>query len=76
MKYSGQSWTSLTFASKPYFLFQATTEEFRKYQEQAMKNAKVMSNELIKRGYDVVSSTFFFILKMLRMMVTFSQGDI
>lgn len=36
-------------------LKQATSEEFRQYQLQTMSNAKAMAEEMIKRGYDVVS---------------------
>lgn len=36
-------------------LKQASREEFKEYQLQTMSNAKTMAEELIKRGYDVVS---------------------
>lgn len=37
-------------------LKQAMTEEFRDYQLQTIKNAKTMAEELMKKGYDVVSN--------------------
>jgi glycine hydroxymethyltransferase len=37
-------------------LKQSTTPEFKEYQIQVIKNAQVMAEELIKRGYDVVSN--------------------
>jgi len=37
-------------------LKQATTPEFKEYQIQTLKNAQVMAEELMKRGYDIVSN--------------------
>ena len=36
-------------------LKEASTEEFREYSKQIVKNAKVLSNELQKKGYNIVS---------------------
>lgn len=36
-------------------LKQATSSEFKLYQQQVLKNAKAMANALLKRGYSLVS---------------------
>jgi len=36
-------------------LKEASTKEFKQYSKQVIKNAKVLSDELMKRGYKVVS---------------------
>lgn len=42
-------------AAKAVAFGEALTEEFKEYQIQVMKNAKVMADEFINRGYKVVS---------------------
>lgn len=42
-------------ASVAVALKQATTPEFRKYQEQVMSNCRTMADGLLKRGYSLVS---------------------
>lgn len=36
-------------------VFQAQSPDFREYQKQVLANAKVMGEELVKRGYKVIS---------------------
>lgn len=47
-------------ASVAVALKQATTPQFRRYQEQVLKNAKAMVDALIERGYSVVSGNSSF----------------
>ncbi len=42
-------------AAKAVAFFEALSDEFLEYQKQVQKNAKVMADEFIKRGYKVVS---------------------
>ncbi len=42
-------------AGKAVSFKEALSPEFKKYQEQILKNAKVLSEELIKRGFEIVS---------------------
>ena len=42
------------------FIYQATAPEFKTYQEQVMKNAKVLADELNNRGYHLVSGKNLF----------------
>ncbi|CUM64567.1 uncharacterized protein PRCAT00002174001 [Priceomyces carsonii] len=44
-----------TIAALATALKQASTPEFKEYQEQVLKNAKVLEEEFIKRGYKLVS---------------------
>lgn len=43
-------------AAKAVCFKEALGEEFKNYQKQIVKNAKVLSEELIKRGFDLVSN--------------------
>ncbi len=43
-------------AAKAVAFGEALTDEFKEYQKQIVKNAKVLSEELIKKGFKVVSS--------------------
>lgn len=45
-----------TIAALATALKQAATPEFKVYQEQVLKNAKVLENEFIKKGYLLVSN--------------------
>lgn len=42
-------------AGKAEALFEAKTDEFKKYQKQVIKNAKALSDTLIKNGFKVIS---------------------
>uniref|UniRef100_A0A7C4ELQ1 Serine hydroxymethyltransferase n=1 Tax=Thermodesulfovibrio aggregans TaxID=86166 RepID=A0A7C4ELQ1_9BACT len=42
-------------AAKAVAFKEALTEEFKKYQEQVVRNAKVLANSLIKKGFKLVS---------------------
>lgn len=42
-------------AGKAVALKEASTDEFKEYQKQIIKNAKVLAEELMKRGYNLVS---------------------
>lgn len=43
-------------AAKAVCFKEALTEEFKEYQKQIVKNAKVLSEELLKLGFDLVSN--------------------
>ncbi len=43
-------------AAKAVAFGEALTEEFKEYQKQIIKNAKVLSEELVKKGFKVVSN--------------------
>ncbi len=42
-------------ASKAVAFGEALTDEFKEYQKQVMKNAQVMADEFVKKGYKVIS---------------------
>jgi glycine hydroxymethyltransferase len=42
-------------AAKAVCFKEALTEEFKEYQKQVVKNSKALANELIKRGFNIVS---------------------
>ncbi len=42
-------------AAKAVAFLEALQPDFKSYQQQVVKNAKVMANTMIKRGYDIVS---------------------
>lgn len=44
-----------TIAAKAVCFYEAGTESFRKYQEGVVKNAKNLADELMKRGFKIVS---------------------
>ena len=48
----------------PYF--QAMSPEFAEYQKQVLKNAKTVAEELIKRGYKIVSGIIVLLLRLTK----------
>ena len=65
-------------AAKAICFKEAMGENFRKYQEQTVKNAQVMANGFIRRGFEVVSDgtdDHLFLLSLIRQGLTGKDAD-
>ena len=65
-------------AAKAICFKEAMGENFRKYQEQTVKNAQVMANGFIRRGFEVVSDgtdDHLFLLSLIRQGLTGKEAD-
>ncbi len=65
-------------AAKAVCFKEAMSEDFRRYQEQVVKNAKVMAQTFIDRGFDVVSNgtdDHLFLLSLIRQGITGKDAD-
>ena len=65
-------------AAKAICFKEAMGENFRKYQEQTVKNAQVMANGFIRRGFEVVSDgtdDHLFLLSLIKQGLTGKDAD-
>ena len=65
-------------AAKAICFKEAMGEDFRKYQEQTVKNAQVMANGFIRRGFEVVSDgtdDHLFLLSLIKQGLTGKDAD-
>ena len=65
-------------AAKAICFKEAMEENFRKYQEQTVKNAQVMANGFIRRGFEVVSDgtdDHLFLLSLIKQGLTGKDAD-
>ena len=65
-------------AAKAICFKEAMGENFRKYQEQTIKNAQVMANGFIRRGFEVVSDgtdDHLFLLSLIKQGLTGKDAD-
>ena len=65
-------------AAKAIWFKEAMGENFRKYQEQTVKNAQVMANGFIRRGFEVVSDgtdDHLFLLSLIKQGLTGKDAD-
>ncbi len=65
-------------AAKAICFKEAMGENFRKYQEQTVKNAQVMANGFIRRGFEVVSDgtdDHLFLLSLIKQGLTGKEAD-
>ena len=65
-------------AAKAICFREAMSPEFRAYQEQVIKNAQVMAQGFIDRGYDIVSGgtdDHLFLLSLIRQGITGKDAD-
>ncbi len=65
-------------AGKAVCFLEAMSEEFRVYQQQVVKNARVMAQGFIERGYEVVSGgtdDHLFLLSLIRQDITGKDAD-
>ena len=65
-------------AAKAICFKEAMSPEFRAYQEQVIKNAQVMAQRFIDRGYDIVSGgtdDHLFLLSLIRQGITGKDAD-
>lgn len=65
-------------AAKAVCFKEAMSEDFKTYQQQVVKNAKVMAQTFIDRGYDVVSNgtdDHLFLLSLIRQGITGKDAD-
>ena len=65
-------------AAKAICFKEAVGENFRKYQEQTVKNAQVMANGFIRRGFEVVSDgtdDHLFLLSLIKQGLTGKDAD-
>ncbi len=65
-------------AAKAVCFKEAMSDEFKSYQQQVVKNAKVMAQGFIDRGYDVVSDgtdDHLFLLSLIRQGITGKDAD-
>ena len=65
-------------AAKAICFREAMSPEFRAYQEQVIKNAQVMAQGFIDRGYDIVSGgtdNHLFLLSLIRQGITGKDAD-
>jgi len=65
-------------AAKAVCFKEAMSDEFKSYQQQVVKNAKVMAQGFIDRGYDVVSNgtdDHLFLLSLIRQGITGKDAD-
>ena len=65
-------------AAKAICFKEAMGENFRKYQEQTVKNAQVMADGFIRRGFEVVSDgtdDHFFLLSLIKQGLTGKDAD-
>jgi len=65
-------------AAKAICFKEAMGENFRKYQEQTVKNAQVMANGFIRRGFEVVSNgtdDHLFLLSLIKQGLTGKDAD-
>ena len=65
-------------AAKAVCFKEAMSPEFKEYQEQVVKNAKVMAQGFIDRGYDIVSNgtdDHLFLLSLIRQGITGKDAD-
>ena len=65
-------------AAKAICFKEAMGENFRKYQEQTVKNAQVMADGFIRRGFEVVSDgtdDHLFLLSLIRQGLTGKEAD-
>ena len=65
-------------AAKAICFKEARGENFRKYQEQTVKNAQVMANGFIRRGFEVVSDgtdDHLFLLSLIKQGLTGKDAD-
>jgi glycine hydroxymethyltransferase len=65
-------------AAKAVCFKEAMSPEFKEYQEQVVKNAKVMAQGFMDRGYDIVSNgtdDHLFLLSLIRQGITGKDAD-
>jgi glycine hydroxymethyltransferase len=65
-------------AAKAVCFKEAMSEEFKTYQQQVVKNARVMAEGFIKRGYEVVSGgtdDHLFLLSLVKQEITGKDAD-
>ena len=65
-------------AAKAVCFKEAMSDEFKDYQKQVIKNAQVMADTMIDRGYDVVSGgteDHLFLLSLIRQGITGKDAD-
>ena len=65
-------------AAKAICFKEAMGENFRKYQEQTVKNAQIMANGFIRRGFEVVSDgtdDHLFLLSLIKQGLTGKEAD-
>ena len=65
-------------AAKAVCFKEAMSEEFKSYQEQVVKNARVMANVFIERGFEVVSGgtdDHLFLLSLIKQDITGKDAD-
>ncbi|SDB84542.1 serine hydroxymethyltransferase [Acinetobacter boissieri] len=65
-------------AGKAVCFKEAMTPEFKTYQQHVVKNAQVMANVLIERGYEIVSGgtdNHLFLLSLIKQDVTGKEAD-
>ncbi len=65
-------------AAKAVCLKEAMSDEFKSYQVQVVKNARVMANGFIERGYEVVSGgtdDHLFLLSLIKQDITGKDAD-
>ena len=65
-------------AAKAVCFLEAMSEDFKSYQRQVLKNARVMAQEFIDRGYDVISNgtdDHLFLLSLIKQDITGQDAD-
>ena len=65
-------------AAKAVCFLEAMSEDFKSYQRQVLKNARVMAQEFIDRGYDVISNAtddHLFLLSLIKQDITGQDAD-